>query len=154
MLALVRQLSTSGDSGADGPIEQLVDEGYAVVTVDLRGQGETSTGKRNALLTDWKTYYLAYLMGKPLLGMRVEDALAAADFVAYYEKETGRAVPDLRYYIVLYHFRLCVLLEGVYQRSFHDPTRQTAEQAGEVAMANARDAVYAMEAADPTRSES
>ena len=76
-----------GDSGADGPIEQLVDEGYAVVTIDLRGQGETASGKRDALLTDWKTYYLGYLLGKPLVGMRVEDALAAADFVAYYQKK-------------------------------------------------------------------
>ena len=76
-----------GDTGEDGPIEQLVDEGYAVVTVDLRGQGETASGKRDAVLTDWKTFYLGYLLGKPLVGMRVEDALAAADFVAYYQKK-------------------------------------------------------------------
>ena len=76
-----------GDSGPDGPVEQLVEQGYAVVTVDLRGQGETSAGERDPLLTDWKTYYLAYLLGQPLIGLRVEDALAAADFVAYYEKE-------------------------------------------------------------------
>lgn len=76
-----------GDTGADGPVEQLVDEGYAVVTVDLRGQGETGSGKRDALLTDWKTYYLGYLLGQPLVGLRVEDALAAADFVAYYQKK-------------------------------------------------------------------
>lgn len=76
-----------GDAGAGGPIEKLVEDGYAVVTVDLRGQGETASGKRDAVLTDWKTYYLAYLLGRPLIGMRVEDALAAADFVAYYQKE-------------------------------------------------------------------
>ncbi len=75
-----------GDSQTDGPIEDLISEGYAVVTVDLSGQGETGTGKRDALLTDWKTYNLAYLLGKPLLGIRVEDALAAADFVAFYQK--------------------------------------------------------------------
>ena len=76
-----------GDSEADGPIEELISEGYAVVTVDLRGQGETGTGKRDATLTDWKTYYLSYLMGKSLVGLRVEDALAAADFVAFYQKK-------------------------------------------------------------------
>jgi cephalosporin-C deacetylase-like acetyl esterase len=75
-----------GDSLIDGPIENLISEGYAVVTVDLSGQGETGAGKRDALLTDWKTYSLAYLLGKPLLGIRVEDALAAADFVAFYQK--------------------------------------------------------------------
>ena len=76
-----------GDTGPDGPIEGLMEEGHVVITVDLRGQGETASVKRDPLLTDWKTYYLAYLLGKPLLGMRVEDALATADFVAYYEKE-------------------------------------------------------------------
>lgn len=76
-----------GDSGPDGPIEKLVDEGFAVVTIDLRGQGETASGKRDALLTDWQTFYLAYLLGQPLVGLRVEDALAAADFVAYYQKK-------------------------------------------------------------------
>jgi cephalosporin-C deacetylase-like acetyl esterase len=76
-----------GDSGADGPIEELIDEGYAVVTVDLSGQGETAFRKRDPLLTHWKTYYLSYLLGKPLLGIRVEDALAAGDFVAYYQKK-------------------------------------------------------------------
>lgn len=76
-----------GDSGPDGPIEKLMDEGYAVVSVDLSGQGETAYGQRDALLSDWKTYYLSYLLGQPLLGIRVDDALAAADFVAYYEKK-------------------------------------------------------------------
>ncbi len=76
-----------GDTEPDGPVEQLVDDGYAVVTVDLRGQGETAIGSRDRLLTDWKTYYLSYLLGKPLIGGRVEDALAAADFVAYYQKQ-------------------------------------------------------------------
>lgn len=75
-----------GDSQPDGPIENLLDDGYAVVTVDLSGQGETAHGTRDELLTDWKTYYLAYLLGKPLLGLRVEDALASGHFVAYYQQ--------------------------------------------------------------------
>ena len=78
----------TGDTGSDAPVEKLVDEGFAVVTIDLSGQGETGPDKkRDPFLTDWKTYYLAYLLGKPLLGIRVEDTLAAADFVAYYQKE-------------------------------------------------------------------
>jgi cephalosporin-C deacetylase-like acetyl esterase len=76
-----------GDSEPDGPIEDLISEGYAVVTVDLRGQGETGSGSRDATLTDWKTFYLSYLLGKSLVGLRVEDALAAADFVAFYQKK-------------------------------------------------------------------
>jgi len=76
-----------GDSDAGGPIMKLVDEGYVVVSVDLRGQGETAAGNRNPQLGDWKAYYLAYLLGTPLVGLRVEDALAAGHFVAYYEKK-------------------------------------------------------------------
>ncbi len=76
-----------GDSEVGGRIEKLVDQGFAVVSVDLRGQGETSAGKRDVTLTDWKTYYLAYLLGQPLLAGRVNDAMSAADFVAYYQKK-------------------------------------------------------------------
>jgi len=68
-------------------IEDLVKRGHVVVTVDLRGQGETGSGQLDALLTDWKTYYMAYLLGKPLLGLRVEDALTATDFVAFYQRK-------------------------------------------------------------------
>jgi cephalosporin-C deacetylase-like acetyl esterase len=79
-----------GDSEPGGAIEGLVEDGYAVVSVDLRGQGETASGKRDELLSDWKTYYLGYLLGKPLVGMRVEDALAAGHFVAYYQKPADK----------------------------------------------------------------
>lgn len=76
-----------GDTEKGGAVESLVENGFAVVTIDLSGQGETAAGKRDELLSDWKTFYLSYLLGKPLLGRRVEDALAAADFVAYYQKD-------------------------------------------------------------------
>ncbi len=74
-----------GDTEVGGPVEQLVDDGYVVVTLDMRGQGETATGKRDPLLTDWKTYYLAYLLGKPLLGIRAQDVSAAARFIVTYQ---------------------------------------------------------------------
>lgn len=41
---------------------------------------------------------------------------------------------DLSYYEVLYNFRMAVLLEGIYQRSLHDPTRPVLEDVGEGAM--------------------
>ena len=77
----------TGDSETDGPIEKLVDDGHAVVTCDLSGQGELANGPVDDLLTDWKTYFLAYLLGDSLTGLRTADALVAADFVAFYEKE-------------------------------------------------------------------
>lgn len=79
-----------GDSEAGGPIENLVNQGYAVVSVDLSGRGETSTGQKDASLTDWKTFYLGYLLGESVVGIRVEDTLAAADFVAYYQKDRDK----------------------------------------------------------------
>ncbi len=83
-----------GDSQPGGPIEELVKQGYAVVSVDLSGQGETSSsGQRDAMLTDWKTFYLAYLLGDSIVGLRVDDALAAADFVAYYQKNRDQPRP-------------------------------------------------------------
>ena len=75
-----------GDSETGGAIESLVDDGYAVVSIDLRGQGETGSGDGDELLGDWKTYFVGYLLGKPLVGMHVEDALSAGHFVAYYQK--------------------------------------------------------------------
>jgi cephalosporin-C deacetylase-like acetyl esterase len=76
----------AGDSARGGPIEQLIGKGFTVVTVDLRGQGETAAGRRDPQHGDWKTFYLAYLLGKSLTGMRVEDALAAGKFAAAYER--------------------------------------------------------------------
>jgi dienelactone hydrolase len=79
-----------GDSQVGGPIEKLVDDGFAVVSVDLSGQGETGGGKPDELLGEWKDYYMAYLQGMPLVGLRTEDAIAAAHFVAYYQKPVGK----------------------------------------------------------------
>lgn len=73
-----------------GAIEKLVSEGFAVVSVDLRNQGELADAKADPLLTDWKTYSLAYLLGDCILAYRVEDALNAGDFVAYYQKDRAK----------------------------------------------------------------
>jgi cephalosporin-C deacetylase-like acetyl esterase len=76
----------TGAGQADGAIEKLVHDGFAVVSVDLRNQGELQAANPSPLLTDWKTFSLAYLLGDSLLAFRVEDVLNAADFVAFYEK--------------------------------------------------------------------
>ncbi len=80
------------DGAPGGAIEELVQDGYVVVAVDLRGCGETASAKPDKVLGNWKTFYLAYLLGKPLVGLQVEDALAAAHFVAYYETKQPREV--------------------------------------------------------------
>lgn len=75
-----------GKLAAAAAIEELVGQGFAVVSVDLRGQGELQSEKSSPLLTDWKTFYLAYLLGESILSYRVEDVLNSADFVAFYQK--------------------------------------------------------------------
>jgi dienelactone hydrolase len=82
----------AADGAPGGPIEKLVGEGYVVVSVDLGGQGETAVGKPDPLLGDWKSYYLAYLLGKPLVGMHAEETLVAGRFIANYETKTPRKV--------------------------------------------------------------
>jgi dienelactone hydrolase len=80
------------DGNPGGPIEKLVKDGSVVVAIDLRGIGETATGKNDALLGDWKNYYLAYLLGQPLLGLHTEDAIIGGQFVANYKTKSPRRV--------------------------------------------------------------
>jgi cephalosporin-C deacetylase-like acetyl esterase len=82
----------TADGAPGGPIEKLVKEGYVVVAIDLRGIGETASGKRDELLGDSKNYFLAYLLGRPLVGLHTEDAIAGGRFVANYKTKTPRRV--------------------------------------------------------------
>jgi len=64
-------------------IMELVKEGKTVLSVDLRGLGQTqgvgATYYNHELFgTDGVDYYFAYLLGKSYVGMRVEDLLAVA----------------------------------------------------------------------------
>lgn len=63
--------------------------------------------------------------------------------IVRYAERRGNVVPDFAYYLALYHFRMAVLLEGVYQRSLSDDTRPDAVFMGETAVANAKQAVEA-----------
>lgn len=81
-----------GDSDPGGPIEKLVREGHVVVAIDLRGTGETSNAKPDELLGDWKSYYLAYLLGQSMVGLHTEDVITAGRFVAHYKTKTPRKV--------------------------------------------------------------
>ncbi|MFN0195549.1 MAG: acetylxylan esterase [Planctomycetaceae bacterium] len=80
------------DGAIGGEIEKLVKDGYVVVAIDLRGQGETAEGEPDKLHGDWKTFYMAYLLGKSLVGIYAEDAIVAGNFVAYYKTEKPRDV--------------------------------------------------------------
>lgn len=82
----------AADGAPGGAIEKLVKEGYVVVSVDLSGQGETAEGKPDAQLGDWKTFYMAYLMGQSVVARHTEDILIAAQWTADYQTKQPREV--------------------------------------------------------------
>ncbi len=84
------------DAAPGGPIEQIVRQGQIVLAVDLRGLGETQGGKDTGyakfLGPEWTDGFLAYLLDKSYLGMRAEDILVSARFLAGYETDKPRPV--------------------------------------------------------------
>lgn len=105
---------------------------------------------RVAAIVDWETATI----GDPLLDLagfvRIwcpvypEPWPTEAELVGRYAEVTGRKIPDLRYYAALYHFRMTVLLEGIYQRSLKDPNRPDQTGMGDFALTNlgqAKDAI-------------
>jgi len=60
-----------------------------------------------------------------------------AELVEGYREVRGLgALADLTYYEVLYHFRLAVLVDGIFQRSLRDPTRPDQDDMGELVLQN------------------
>ncbi len=77
----------AADAAPGGPIEQLVQAGRRVLAVDLRGIGETqglenTKGWAAHFGADWQDVYRAYLLGRSYVGMRAEDVLVCARFLA------------------------------------------------------------------------
>lgn len=73
-------LGKAFETGADGMIEKQVEAGNDVLSLDLRGMGETSpstpTPKPGNFGFDFKETYLALHLDRPLLGQRVYDVLS------------------------------------------------------------------------------
>lgn len=88
----VHDQGKEADAAPGGPIERLVKEGFVVLAIDMRGQGETASGKPDVLLGDWKTFYTAYLLGKSVVGSHAEDILSAARWAAHYKTDKVRDV--------------------------------------------------------------
>ena len=70
----------AADAGARGPVEQLVRSGHTVLSIDVRGFGETTESPSKVVYVkgDHRTAMWSMHLGKPLLGQRVEDVLAAS----------------------------------------------------------------------------
>jgi len=73
----------AADAGPGGRAEQLVQAGRAVLTIDVRGVGETTSAVPKSYWSkEYPVSYLALHLGRPLIGQRVEDALAALEVLA------------------------------------------------------------------------
>jgi len=71
------------DAKPGGPVEKLVKGGSVVLSIDVRGCGETAVRKpRRYWHPEYSIAYLAIHLGRPLLGQRVEDALTALGVLA------------------------------------------------------------------------
>jgi dienelactone hydrolase len=81
----------AADAGPGGPIEKLVEAGHLVLAVDLRGTGETGPGGTGLWGGDVNDFFLAYLLGQSLVGLRAEDVLGCARFLAEWERDGGTA---------------------------------------------------------------
>lgn len=80
----------AADASPRGPIEELVRRGHEVLAVDLSGIGESALSSQPTTRRHWsqalfgpdgESFWLAYLLGKSLVGVRAEDALAAARYL-------------------------------------------------------------------------
>ncbi|MCE9533185.1 MAG: acetylxylan esterase [Planctomycetes bacterium] len=85
------------DAGPDGPIMKLVRQGHLVLAVDLRGLGENQ--RRHP--RDWgralfgpntQEFFVAYLLGRSLVGIWTEDTLICSRFLAGYRTKETRKV--------------------------------------------------------------
>ncbi len=83
----LHQDGKQADAGEGGPIEKLVEAGRTVLAVDLRGSGETQQGPQKYFTPtlhgpDGQDFYIAYLLGRTYVGMRAEDVLVSARWLA------------------------------------------------------------------------
>jgi len=74
------------DARGGGPIERLVRQQRIVLSIDVRGYGETTDDPETIVgkfyNVEHRTAALAIHIGRPLLGQRVEDVVAALDVLA------------------------------------------------------------------------
>ena len=80
--ALLYLTATSVSADKDR-VRELVSGGTAVLAIDPRGWGESAPARGDGGYSpEWQLAQRALLIGKPLIGMQVHDALRAFDFLA------------------------------------------------------------------------
>lgn len=89
------------DAGPGGPIEALVKQGRIVLAAELRGIGETETGRGRRdygygrFGPDNREIFLAYLMGRSFVGMRVADVFSWTEVLRGLQKAAAPRELDL-----------------------------------------------------------
>jgi cephalosporin-C deacetylase-like acetyl esterase len=82
------------DAAEGGPLAKLAAAGEIVLAIDLRGTGEIGTRPDALWGANWNDFFLSYLLGKSLVGMRAEDVLTAARYLT--ELDDRRTESKLR----------------------------------------------------------
>ena len=84
----------AADAQAGGAVESLVGQGQIVLSLDVRGSGETAdVASENRYHNDeFRTAMLAMHIGRPLVGQRVDDLLAALDVLSGDERVDAEAI--------------------------------------------------------------
>ncbi len=73
----------AADAAPGGAIEKLVKAGSIVLSIDVRGCGETAPAKPDRYWhAEFPLAHITFHLGRPWLGQRVEDALAALGVLA------------------------------------------------------------------------
>ncbi len=83
-------LNSAGVSADREKIEALVASGTAVLAFDPRGwSGNASSSSSDEYSSEWQLAQRALLIGRPLVGMQVYDALRAFDYLAQRQEVNG-----------------------------------------------------------------
>lgn len=84
------------DAGSGGPIEKLVRQQCIVLSIDVRGYGETADDPKKSpgkyFNVEFRTAALAIHIGRTLIGQRVEDVATALDVLAARDDVDARQV--------------------------------------------------------------
>ena len=78
-------------AGAEGVLEDLAKKGNVVLAIDARGFGETKNTRPYRYASymysdDYTNLMLSMHLGRPMMGQRVEEVLAALDVLAEHNK--------------------------------------------------------------------
>ena len=71
-------------------LSQFTEQGDTVLIIDVPGIGETRPKGADGPMGAWKEYYLAYLLGRSLVGIRAEATLQAVEWLK--SKNQGKLV--------------------------------------------------------------